>query len=130
MTTPQRSFLIPLTVFTLACGVAAFAILKAVRAPLTLHYLFTLIYFAATTFFLHRWQEGNLSTDPQGSVRRFMTGLVIKMFLSVFVLVVLLLVAPKPVIVPLALCFAVLYLAYLVFSTARLLRLSRTAPRP
>ena len=93
-------------------------------------YAAVLVYLGGITLLLHRWQERALVEDPKGFVRRFMTGLVIKMFLSIFVLVVLLLIAPKPVVVPLALCFALLYLAYLVFSTTRLLRLSRTAPRP
>lgn len=125
MATPQRSFLAPLSVFTLACAAALFFILRAVQAPITVHYFIALLYFAAITFFLHRWQENNLAADPKGFVRRFMTGLVLKMFLSIAVLVVCMLLVPGDLLVPFTLSFAVLYLAYLVFSTARLMRLSR-----
>ncbi|MBL7953278.1 MAG: hypothetical protein JNM62_16345 [Flavobacteriales bacterium] len=125
MATPQRSFLVPLSVFTLACAAVLFVILRAVKAPITTHYLFALVYFAAITFFLHRWQENNFATDPKGFVRRFMTGLVLKMFASIAVLVVCMLLVSAELLVPFTLSFAVLYLAYLVFSTARLMRLSR-----
>lgn len=125
MATPQRSFLVPLSVFTLACAAALFVVLRAVQASITAHYFFALIYFAAITFFLHRWQENNFAADPKGFVRRFMTGLVLKMFTSIAVLVVCMLLVPAELLVPFTLSFAVLYLAYLVFSTARLMRLSR-----
>lgn len=130
MATQQRSFLVPLSVFTLACGAAMFAILRTVQAPLTAHYLIALLYFAVFTFFLHRWQEANFATDPKGFVRRFMTGLVLKMFASIAVLVTCMLLLPPDLLVPFTLSFAVLYLAYLVFSTARLMRLSRPTARP
>lgn len=88
------------------------------------------LYFAVLTYLLHRWQERALAGDPKGFVQRFMTALVVKMFASVAVLVVLLLTAPDAFITPMALGFAALYLAYVVFSTVRLMRLSRNAPRP
>jgi F0F1-type ATP synthase assembly protein I len=125
MATPQRSFLVPLSVFTLACAAVMFGVLHLLKAPITAHYFFALLYFAAITFFLHRWQENNFAADPKGFVRRFMTGLVLKMFASIAVLVVCMLLVPADLLVPFTLCFAVLYLAYLAFGTARLMRLSR-----
>lgn len=125
MAAPQRSFLGPLSLFTLACAAALFIVLRAVQAPLSTHYFLALLYFAAITFFLHRWQENTFAADPKGFVRRFMTGLVLKMFASIAVLVVGMLLVPHELLVPFTLSFAVLYLAFLAFSTARLLRLSR-----
>lgn len=65
-------------------------------------------------------------TDPKGFVSRFMLGLLGKMLLSLLMVVALLILLPRERSIPLALTFAVLYLAYLAFSTLRLTRLSRT----
>lgn len=128
--TTQRSFLPSLAVFTLGCAAALYAVLRAVHAPVTAHYLIAILYFPGITAFLHGWQEASFATDPKGFVRRFMLGLVLKMFISIAVLVIGMLVVPPDVLVPFTLAFAVFYLAYLVFSTTRLLRLSRSAPHP
>ena len=53
-------------------------------------------------------------------IRRFMAGLVIKLMGSLVLLAVLLKCAPETVDKPLTVVFAVLYLAYLAFSTVRL----------
>lgn len=128
MATPGRSFLLPLVLFTLCCiGVLA-GVLSLAGMHVTMHYYGIVAYFTAITAILHRWQEKGLDTDPKGFVRRFMAGLMLKMFLSVIVLVILLLTVPKHLSIPLSICFALLYLAYLAFSTVRLMRLSRTAP--
>lgn len=128
MATP-RSFLLPLAAFSLACAALLFAALRALQLPITGHYLVAVLYFPATTGLLHGWHERGSATDPRGFVRQFMTGLVLKMFLSIAVLVISMLFAPAGVRVPFALSFAAFYLAFLVFSTGRLLRLSRPAPR-
>lgn len=70
-----------------------------------------------------------MATDPKGFVRRFMGGLMLKMLLSLGVLVVLLLRAPKETLMISGIAFAVLYLAFLSFSTVRLSSLSRKLPK-
>lgn len=128
MAAPQRSILFPLCVFTLACAAVMFVILRAVKAPLSAVYLAIPLYFAAITFLVHRWLEADLGDDPKGFVRRFMTGLVMKMFSSIAVLVVFMLLVPSPLLVPFTLSFAVFYLAFLAFSTVRSLRLPKRRP--
>ncbi len=130
MTTRRWSFLLPLLIFSTCCSAVLAGVLVAAGATLTPHYAGVVIYFAAITALLHAWQEHSFVTDPKGFVRRFMAGLMLKMFLSVVVLVILLFTIPKGISIPLALSFAVLYLAFLVFSTLRLMRLSRTVPAP
>jgi uncharacterized protein involved in response to NO len=53
-----------------------------------------------------------------------MTGLVVKMLVSLMLVLVIAVLAPKPFVIPFVLTFAVLYLAFLVFSVARLMLLS------
>ena len=57
-----------------------------------------------------------------------MAALMLKMVLSVALLVLVLLRVANAEVVPAALVFAFLYLAFLTFSTARLIRLSRKRP--
>lgn len=130
MTTRRWSFLLPLLVFSACCSAILVAVLVASGAPVSLHYAGAIVYFAGITAVLHAWQEHAFVTDPKGFVRRFMAGLMLKMFLSVVVLVVLLFTVPKSLSIPLALSFAVLYLAFLAFSTLRLMKVSRTVPAP
>jgi hypothetical protein len=128
MTTPRWSFLAPLAIFTVCCSVFLGVILALTGSPLTIHYAAVILYFALITFGLHAWQEHAFATDPKGFVRRFMAALMGKMFLSVVVLVLLLFTVPREIVIPLSLSFAVLYLAFLVFSTMRLMKLSKSAP--
>jgi len=129
MAAPQRSYLTVLVAFTLACVAGLALTARALHLPPNPVFLGLPLYFAVLTFLLHRWQEKALAGDPKGFVQRFMTALVVKMFASVAVLVALLLTAPDAFITPMALGFAVLYLAYVVFSTVRLMRLSQRAGR-
>lgn len=130
MTTRRWSFLLPILVFSACCSAALAGVLVASGAPISMHYVGAVVYFASITAVLHAWQEHAFVTDPKGFVRRFMAGLMLKMLLSVVVLVLLLFTVPKSVSIPLALSFAVLYLAFLAFSTLRLMRVSRAAPVP
>ena len=70
-----------------------------------------------------------MASDPKGFVRRFMAGLMLKMLLSLAVLFALLIRAPEKNVMPNGIAFAVLYLAFLAFSTVRLSALSRKLPR-
>ena len=125
MIAAERPILPALVALTLGCvaGLAVASHLSGL-APNPV-FLGLPLYFAVLTYLLHRWQERALAGDPKGFVQRFMTALVVKMFASVAVLVVLLLTAPDNFITPIALGFAALYLIYVIFSTVRLMRLSR-----
>ncbi|HQW41208.1 MAG TPA: hypothetical protein PK149_08590 [Flavobacteriales bacterium] len=125
MATQSRSFVVLLTVFTLVCGGLLAGVLLLISSPITLHYPVVLLYFAGITGVLHAWQEKGALIDPKIAVRRFMAALAIKLFLSMTVLMVLLLTAPKEIRLPLGLAFAFLYLSFLVFSTLRSFNLSK-----
>lgn len=125
MATQRRSFVLLLTVFTLVCGGLLAGVLLLLSIPLTLHYLVVLLYFAGITGVLHAWQDKGALIDPKIAVRRFMASLAIKLFLSMTLLLVLLLTAPKEIRLPLGLAFAFLYLSFLVFSTLRSFDLSK-----
>ena len=83
------------------------------------------LYFAVLTYLLHRWQERGLEGRPMLFQQRFMAGLTIKMLLSLVLLVVLVLALPKEQVLSVAITFCALYLAYLGFSTARLVGMMR-----
>ena len=123
------SFLVPILLFSAASAVVVWMVLYAMGIAFTaLHGMFV-AWFALVTIGLHMWQERGLSTDPKGFVRRFMAGLMIKMLVSLVLLVLVLLRSPRAEVVVSALVFATLYLAFLAFSTTRLMALSKQAPR-
>ncbi len=123
------SFLVPILLFAAACAVVLWLVLFAVGVAFApLHGMF-IAWFTLLTIGLHLWQERGLASDPKGFVRRFMAGLMIKMVLSLGLLVVIILRTSQQAVAT-ALVFAVLYLAFLAFSTARLMALSKQAPRP
>lgn len=124
------SLWVAILLFTTACGGLMVALLLAFGQTPTLFHAAELAYFAGVTGVLHRWQESGLAIDPQGMVRRFMTGLVIKMLVSLLVLVVLVLIAPKHLAMQLGVGFGALYLAFLAFSTVRLSALLRRTKSP
>ncbi|MBK7944582.1 MAG: hypothetical protein IPJ85_04405 [Flavobacteriales bacterium] len=127
---PRRwSFLIPILLFTAAMGLLLWIAFYGLKQPLEPAHGIMLLWFAAITTALHLWQEHSMATDPKGFVRRFMAGLMLKMLLSLGVLVVLLIRAPKETVMPNGIAFALLYLAFLAFSTARLTGLSRKLPK-
>ncbi|MBV6405917.1 MAG: hypothetical protein IT228_02380 [Flavobacteriales bacterium] len=126
----DRSPVAAVLLFTLACGGATGLLLWLTGTPWHWGYAAVLVYLGGITLLLHRWQERALVEDPKGFVRRFMTGLTLKMFVSIVAVAVVLLTLPRDRAVPLALAFALLYLAFLGFSTGRLVNLSRRPPRP
>jgi hypothetical protein len=113
--------------FTLICAGVAFAMFQLAGIPVGMPHLLVLLWHASSTLALLHWQEGSMHGDPNGFVRRFMAGLVAKMFLSLMLLVAFLLVVDRQQAMPLALLFVALYLAFLGFSTGRLGRLLRKA---
>lgn len=127
---PRRwSFLIPIVLFTAAMALLLWIAFYGLQQPLQPVHAIMLLWFAAITAALHLWQEHAMAEDPKGFVRRFMAGLMLKMLLSLGVLVVLLIRAPKETVMPNGIAFALLYLAFLAFSTVRLSGLSRKLPR-
>jgi len=122
------SFLVPILVFAATCLVVTWLILFGLGIAFTALHGVLVAWFAMMTIGLHAWQEPAMVTDPKGFVRRFMAALMLKMVLSVALLVLVLLRVANAEVVPAALVFAFLYLAFLTFSTARLIRLSRKRP--
>lgn len=129
MAPPRWSFLIPIALFSAAMAVLLWLALFGLRVPFGPEHAIMLAWFALVTTALHLWQEHAMASDPKGFVRRFMGGLMLKMLLSLGVLVVLLLRAPKETLMVSGIVFAVLYLAFLAFSTMRLSGLSRKLPK-
>ena len=122
--------LLPVLLFAAVCAAATWFGLRLLGLPFHWAYGLVVGYLATFTLVLHIWQERSMHTDPKGFVRRFMTGLVMKMLVSLFLLLAIVFLVPRDLALPLALCFAFLYLAFLGFSTARLVGFSRNLPRP
>lgn len=129
MSPGRRSPLLPVLLFALTCAGLTYGTLHLLGHPLHWAYAAVIGYLGLTTWLLHHWQEEAMHTDPKGFVRRFMTGLVVKMLVSLFLLLAIVFLVPGDLALPLALMFALLYLAFLGFSTARLVNLSRTMPK-
>ncbi len=130
MTSRRWPFVVPLLLFTVASAAFTWLALHLCNVPFQATHAGVITYLALVTLLLHAWQEGALESDPKGFVRRFMTGLVLKMFASIVVLVALVFVLPREEAIPLAVAFSLLYLAYLAFSTVRLSGLLRRLPKP
>ncbi len=122
------SFLFPFLAFVVVCGAAMALTLRFAAVPVTILYWGILAYFGLLTFALHAWQERVHGTDPKAFVRRFMAGLVIKMMLSLVVLLVLLVTLSREHLIPVAITFVLIYLAFLAFSTSRSVGLMRQRP--
>ncbi|MBX2978533.1 MAG: hypothetical protein KF905_04485 [Flavobacteriales bacterium] len=125
MTTGRWSFPISLLVFNLACALGLYAVLAALEQPFGKVHYAALLYFLLLGAILHTWQERAFISHPQGSVQRYMTGMVIKMLLSLLLIMVLVIKLPKEDVLSFALPFMGLYLAHLAFGTVRLTALLR-----
>lgn len=122
--------LFAILLFTLATGAATYAVCLLAHWPFGLPQLAMLGFLAVLTGALHIWQESAMLTDPKGFMFRFMIGLVLKLGSALVAVVAILMLLPRARAVPLALTFALLYLAFLAFSTVRLSARSRSLPRP
>lgn len=129
-TTRRWSFVLPILLFSLACVGITWLALHLSGLPFQPLHGAIIGYFAVVTALLHMWQEHAIESDPKGFVRRFMGGLVLKMFVSLLLLVAVIFLLPRERAIPLAVAFALLYLAYLAFSTVRLTGLLRNLPKP
>ncbi len=120
MASGRWSFLLPVALFTAVCAVLLVAVLYLAEVPLGRGHVAMLLYFGLLTAALHYWQESTIQSDPKKSVNRFMTGMMIKMMATLMVLLFTVILLPKERVLPIALPFIALYLAFLAFSTARL----------
>ncbi|MBK6776452.1 MAG: hypothetical protein IPG74_11660 [Flavobacteriales bacterium] len=120
----SRSAALPILLFSAAVALATWFALYLSERPFGWPYVVMLGYFAVISLLLHAWQEKSAG-EVKVFMRRFMTGLVVKLMLSVVVLVVLLVTAPDGYRKPMSIAFVLLYLAFLGFSTGRLVMLIR-----
>lgn len=125
MAAAPRPLLLPLLLFTVAVGAVLWSSLKLAGLTLGPAHLGILLYFGMASLLLHQWQERGLAGRPMLFQQRFMAGLAIKMMVSLVLLVVLVLLLPKEQVLSVAITFCALYLAYLGFSTARLVGMMR-----
>ncbi|MFZ1689081.1 MAG: hypothetical protein WAU70_16790, partial [Flavobacteriales bacterium] len=120
----NRSPAIPVLLFSAAAALITWFALYLSGRPFGWPHVAMLAYFAAISLLLHTWQERSAG-EAKVFMRRFMTGLVIKLLLSLVLLVVLVVVLPAEAVKSLTVVFVLLYLAFLGFSTARLVMLIR-----
>ncbi|MEO8591577.1 MAG: hypothetical protein ABI432_19505 [Flavobacteriales bacterium] len=130
MTEGHRSPVLPVLVFSTICTAATWLALRITGYALSWPFAVVLVWFALISLVLLSWQERAWGADVQPFVRRFMAGLVIKLLASLALLFILVKTVPKPVAAPLVASFALLYLAFLGFSTAWLIGRMRSVPRP
>ena len=133
MTAPSTgrwSFLLPTLVFACCFAAVLWSVFQLLAVPFTILHGGALIYFTLLTLILHAWIESATGPDSKAMVQRFMTSLAIKMMGSLLLLVVLLIKLPQDSVLTFALVFVACYLAFLVFSTARSLRLIKRMGRP
>lgn len=119
----RRPF-IPILIFALFCSALILVISLLTDLKWSNTYMGSIGFFTLLTMALHGWQEKAFDRDPKGFVHRFMLGLVLKLFLSLAVVVCMLFLLEENRIAT-VLVFAFLYLAFLAFSTARLVSMSR-----
>ena len=124
-----RSPALPILLFSAAAALATWFALHLSGRQFAWPHVVMLAYFAAISLVLHAWQERSAG-EARVFMRRFMTGLVVKLLLSLVLLVVLLVVLPADMVKPLTVVFVLLYLAFLAFSTVRLVMLIRRPTLP
>ncbi|MBL7939695.1 MAG: hypothetical protein JNL43_10075 [Flavobacteriales bacterium] len=116
--------------FSAMCAVVTAGTLRLLGVPFTWPYALVLAWFTLVSLLLLSWQEKALGPDVRVFIRRFMGGMVLKLLVSLVLLIILVKavrgVDPKP----LSSTFALLYFAYLAFTTARLAGRLRSIQRP
>lgn len=121
---PSRSPVIPVLLFCALCWATTWFCLHYMGSAFTWPYGVALAWFSILTLVLHLWQERAAPSDIKGFIRRFMAGLVLKLLLSLLLLgIVLRTLPPAEPRSPFVLAFALLYLAFLGFSTTRLVNI-------
>ncbi len=120
MAEDQRSPVLPVLLFSAGCAVITAVGFRSLGLPFTWPYAFVLCWFTLISLLLLIWQERALGPDVQRFIRRFMGGMVLKLLLSLVLLIFLVKAVPAVHVKPLSTTFALLYFAYLAFSTIRL----------
>lgn len=95
--------------------------------PFDWRYGLLLFYFILVTGLLLRWQE-EAADRTNIFIRRFMTGLIIKLMGSVVLMVILVKTAPAELTTPMVITFVCLYVLFTTYSVSRLMKSIR-APR-
>lgn len=120
-----RTSPVAILLFTLFCTAATWFALGALGLRFAWPYAAIATWFCAVSLLLHAWQERELAGDIKRFMRRFMAGLVLKLLASlVLAMVLMFLVADDRKAVMIV--FVLWYLAFLGFSTARLVMLLRS----
>lgn len=122
MASARPSPVFPVLLFSALCAGALWFSLHLGDRDFSWPFISMIAYFTLLSLLLHLWQERMVHRDPRLFIRRFMGGLVLKLLLSLVVVVVLVKTSSVEK-VPVITAFALLYLAYLGFSTARLVML-------
>ncbi|MBK7085615.1 MAG: hypothetical protein IPH53_13520 [Flavobacteriales bacterium] len=130
MAKSRRTAVLPVLLFSVLCTGVTWYTLRLLSVVLTWPFAVMLVWFATVTLALLLWQERAVGADLRPFMRRFMAGLVIKLLGSLVLLFVLMRLVPTESAKPMAVSFALLYLAYLSFGTARLVGSMRQPTHP
>ena len=125
----RRNAVLPVLLFGLLCTGVTWYVLHLFSVAFTWPFVVILVWFTLVTLALLLWQERAVGADLRPFMRRFMAGLVVKLLGSMVLLFLLIQVAPAGSTRALAAAFALLYLAYLGFGTARLIGRMRNQVR-
>lgn len=125
----HRSPVLPVLLFSAVCVAATWGALAITGHTFSWPFAVILAWFAGISLVLLSWQERAWGPNVQPFIRRFMGGLVIKLLVSLALLFILINAVPAGTATPLAAAFALLYLAFLGFSTAWLVARMRSAPK-
>jgi hypothetical protein len=116
------SLLRSLLPFSVMCIALHRFVLGQLSIPFTDGQLVPPVLFTLLSLVLLTWQEAPGTSDPKAAIRRFMTGMVLKMFGSLTLLLVVALLLPRAERLAFAIAFMAYYLAHLAFSATRMTR--------
>lgn len=116
------SLLKSLLPFSVVCIAVHLLVLRQLAIPLAGAQWVPPLFFTVLSLVLLSWQEAPGAADPKGAIRRFMAGMVLKMFGSLTLLVVVALLLPRAGRLAFAIAFMGYYLAHLAFAAARMTR--------
>lgn len=124
----QRSAPLAVLLFTLACTAATGVLMRAMGLHIGWPHAAIATWFCLVSLVLHLWQERELALDIKRFMRRFMAGLVLKLLASLVLAATLMMVVQQDR-KALMVMFVLWYMAFLGFSTARLVRLLQAQGR-
>lgn len=130
MTGARGSYMMPLCLLGALCVAILMLLREASDLPVRVWHVAIPLWFTLLAIVLHAWQEGGMDRDPKAFVRRVMAGMAIKMFSSLMLLLVVLLVLPRAEVLPPTIVFLVCYVLFLVYGVARFSKLLRADRSP